>query len=165
MVFGIARAGWLAPVLLAGCAANSGYDGPRTERTALLSVRAEGIYAHPAYPDDVVWAKLYRRGSQHALGTKKLTVEMPIAKFEIDEGVAYVVEFISTEAQFGGYSNCVARTELSPVHGGRYAIFYRTAKSSCLIESSLLDAQTGRYTRATTSTGVVSGPQYGSTAR
>lgn len=154
MGFRIERAGGLAAALLAACSANPVYQGPQTDRTALLNVRADGIYAHPSYPDDVVWARLYRRGSSNMLGTKKLTVEVPIARFALDADTAYVVEFVSIEAQFGGYTNCIARMELAPLEGERYAVTYRTAKSSCRVEGSLLDAQTGRYTMVTSQVGV-----------
>jgi hypothetical protein len=146
-----------AAVMLAGCVGQPVYEGPRTDSIALLKVRADGIYAHPAYPDDVVWARLYRSGSLSVLDARKLTVEMPIAKFAVDAGTGYVVEFVSTEAQFGGYTNCVARTELTPLPNERYALTYRTAKSSCRVESSLLDISTGRYTMLTTHTGEVRG--------
>jgi hypothetical protein len=126
----------------------------------LLNLRAAGIYAHPEYPDDVVWARLYHRGSSAVLGAKKLTVEVPIAKFALDADQAYVIEFVSTEAQSGGYTNCLARTELEPLEGARYTITYRAAKSSCRVESSQLDVQTGRYTMLTSDAGVVGGASY-----
>lgn len=152
----LAGAGCLATtLLLAACATNPEYPGPRTDRTALLNVRADGIYAHPEYPDDVVWARLYHSGSSKVVGVKKLTVEQPMARFALDAEMSYLIEFVSTEAQSGGYSNCMARTELQPLEGSRYVLTYRTAKSSCRIDSSRLDTQTGRYTKTATANGVV----------
>ena len=166
MSLGVARmasaAAWL---LLTACTAQPQYagpkySGPQSARTAVLNLRADGIYAHPEYPDDVVWARLYHRGSTKMLGAKKLTVEVPIAKFALDAGLAYVIEFVSTEAQSGGYTNCLARTELQPLEGARYTVTYRAAKSSCRVESSQLDAQTGHYTMLTSDMGAVGGAPY-----
>jgi len=148
---------WL---LLAGCTTTPADPELRSDRTALLKLRADGIYAHPEHPDDLVWARLYRRGSYTAIGAKKLTIEAPIARFSLDADTAYVIEFVSTEAQSSGVTNCLARTELQPLEGARYAMTYHTARSSCRIESGRLDSQTGRYTLSTTSVGVVGGVPY-----
>lgn len=147
-------------VLLAGCAATPGDSNLRTDRTALLKLRADGIYAHPEHPDDLVWARLYRPGSYTALGAKKLTIDAPVARFSLEADTAYIIEFVSTEAQTGGFTSCLARTELQPLEGARYAMTYHTAKSSCRIESGRLDTQTGRYTLSTTTVGVVGGVPY-----
>ena len=160
-MFRITGTGCLAAwLLLSGCTTTPADPEPRSDRTALLKLRADGIYAHPEHPDDLVWARLYRSGSYTAIGAKKLTIETPIARFSLEADTAYVIEFVSTEAQSGGVTNCLARTELQPLEGARYAMTYHTAKSSCRIESGRLDSQTGRYTLSTTTVGVVGGLPY-----
>lgn len=152
-----------ALVLVTGCADVASYKGPRTNQAATVEYSADGIKKHGAYPNDIVWLMLYRAGTDKQFYAVKLTVDNPAGKVVLDAGETYTARLTSYEAQFGGYTNCVAETDISPREGEGYDIAYATQKYSCTVTATVRRVGSQQYDFVAMHAGSVGGQQFKAT--
>ena len=126
----------LPALLLVGCAIPNKMPPIVSGQTKTVSVAAEGIQKHGAYPNDVVWIDIFASDAKEGderIGVYRLTTDEPSGALTLDSSLSYLLHFYSIESHFGGFSSCHTSMLTLPEI---VKFTYSTKKSACGLEAS-----------------------------